>query len=246
MARGRPVRAPSAVGESGWASRVARASEICTRGAGRRKSHFGARHRTSCWRIRSRECWRVERRKRRSSAWAHWKKTRGQVRKARLASMQRVMSAAQLATYLFALVVFAWVTSGDHSFGMMNEALAAARRAAVDNPAVPHEWAPTVPCKPSFMLIGGPKCGSTSLFQYLEAHPQVHHPAQKELCFLLGVQAQHETLPAGPAPDELAALSGRLCWQVARRPGCERTWILELGVGRARVHLQGGTPLKDT
>ena len=36
MARGRPVRAPSAVGESGWASRVARAFPICTRGAGRR------------------------------------------------------------------------------------------------------------------------------------------------------------------------------------------------------------------
>jgi len=32
MARGRPVRAPSAVGESGWASREARASQICTRG----------------------------------------------------------------------------------------------------------------------------------------------------------------------------------------------------------------------
>ena len=40
MARGRPVRAPSAIGESGWASRVDRASQICTRGAGRRKSHF--------------------------------------------------------------------------------------------------------------------------------------------------------------------------------------------------------------
>ena len=33
------------------------------------------------------------------------------------------------------------------------------------------------------MVIGAPKCGSTSLFSYLEAHPQVHKPARKELCF---------------------------------------------------------------
>ena len=52
MARGRPVRAPSALGESGWASRVARASQICTRGAGRRESHFGGRHRISYRSIR--------------------------------------------------------------------------------------------------------------------------------------------------------------------------------------------------
>ena len=52
MARGRPVRAPSALGESGWASRGARASPICTRGAGRRESHFGGGDRTSCWRVR--------------------------------------------------------------------------------------------------------------------------------------------------------------------------------------------------
>jgi len=97
--------------------------------------------------------------------------------------MQKVASATQLATYLFAHVVSASVTSGDHSLGMMNKSLVAARRAAVDDPTVPHEWAPTVPCKPSFMVIGGPKCGSTSLFEYLEAHPQVHRPAQKELCF---------------------------------------------------------------
>ena len=40
MARGRPVRAPSALGESGWASRVNRASQICTRGAGRRENRI--------------------------------------------------------------------------------------------------------------------------------------------------------------------------------------------------------------
>ena len=51
-ARGRPVRAPSAIGESGWASRGDRASQICTRATGRRVRHFGGRHRTSYSSIR--------------------------------------------------------------------------------------------------------------------------------------------------------------------------------------------------
>ena len=90
---------------------------------------------------------------------------------------------AHLALCLFAHAVSATVTSGDHSLGMMNLSTAAARKRAVDDPTVVQTWAPTTPCKPSFMVIGGPKCGSTSLFEYLEAHPQVHRPAQKELCF---------------------------------------------------------------
>jgi hypothetical protein len=39
----------------GWLSCVRRASRSGTRGAGRRDSHFGGRHRTSCYRVR---CWR--------------------------------------------------------------------------------------------------------------------------------------------------------------------------------------------
>jgi len=51
-ARGRPVRAPSAMGESGWASQGDRASQICTRATGTRVRHFGARHRISYSSIR--------------------------------------------------------------------------------------------------------------------------------------------------------------------------------------------------
>ena len=43
---------PSALGESGWASCVARASRVCTKPPGRRVRHFGGRHRISCYRIR--------------------------------------------------------------------------------------------------------------------------------------------------------------------------------------------------
>ena len=43
---------PIALGESGWASRVARASQIRTNPRGRRVRHFGARNRIFCYRVR--------------------------------------------------------------------------------------------------------------------------------------------------------------------------------------------------
>ena len=43
---------PSALGESGWASCVARASQICTKPPGRRLRHFGGGERISCSRVR--------------------------------------------------------------------------------------------------------------------------------------------------------------------------------------------------
>jgi len=37
--------------------------------------------------------------------------------------------------------------------------------------------------RPSFFIVGAPKCGTTSMYRYLEQHPQVFLPAQKELNF---------------------------------------------------------------
>lgn len=34
--------------------------------------------------------------------------------------------------------------------------------------------------KPDFFIVGGPKCGTTSLYEYLRAHPQVFFPEIKE------------------------------------------------------------------
>lgn len=120
---------------------------------------------------------------------------------------------AHLALCLFAHAVSATVTSGDHSLGMMNLSTAAARKRAVDDPTVVQTWAPTTPCKPSFMVIGGPKCGSTSLFEYLEAHPQVHRPAQKELCFFSEfkrhLRRYQPGLPTTSWPLYQAAFAGR-------------------------------------
>ena len=44
-------------------------------------------------------------------------------------------------------------------------------------------WSPAYSCRPAFMVVGAPKCGSTSLFKWLEAHPDVQTPAHKELCY---------------------------------------------------------------
>ncbi len=37
--------------------------------------------------------------------------------------------------------------------------------------------------RPSFFIVGAPKCGTTSMYHYLEQHPQVFLPRQKELNF---------------------------------------------------------------
>lgn len=34
-----------------------------------------------------------------------------------------------------------------------------------------------------FLIIGAPKAGTTSLFEYMRAHPQIHMPAEKEIYF---------------------------------------------------------------
>lgn len=41
----------------------------------------------------------------------------------------------------------------------------------------------TLPKHPSFIVIGAPKAGTTSLFHYLQHHPAIYLPKQKELHF---------------------------------------------------------------
>ena len=42
---------------------------------------------------------------------------------------------------------------------------------------------PDQPARPSFMIIGAEKCGTTSLYQYLRKHPSVLTPIEKEIDF---------------------------------------------------------------
>ena len=82
-------------------------------------------------------------------------------------------------------------------------------------PDVP-SWPAGQPCKPSFMVIGAPKSGSTSLFSYLQAHPQVHQPARKELCYFSDFK-RHLTNYRSPTatswPNYVAAFSGHAALQ---------------------------------
>ena len=36
-------------------------------------------------------------------------------------------------------------------------------------------------CRPSFLIIGGGKCGTSALYAYLNAHPQVHNASAKQV-----------------------------------------------------------------
>lgn len=75
-----------------------------------------------------------------------------------------------------------------------------------------YPWPDTYPCKPSFMIIGAPKCGSTSLFKYLEAHPDVRQPLMKELCYFSSFKRYLTRYRASPVTDwgaYVSAFAGR-------------------------------------
>lgn len=48
-------------------------------------------------------------------------------------------------------------------------------------------WPPHDSCAPFFMIIGAPKCATTSMFEYLSHHPDVRPPLRKELCLFSSV-----------------------------------------------------------
>ena len=51
---------------------------------------------------------------------------------------------------------------------------------------------------PAFLLIGAKKCGTTSLFQYLQQHPDVVAPRRKELLTFIPQRFQHWANPGDP------------------------------------------------
>lgn len=51
--------------------------------------------------------------------------------------------------------------------------------------------------KPTFLVVGGQKCGTTSLYKYLDEHPDVFMSPVKELRFFSGEAASQEAAPTG-------------------------------------------------
>ncbi|MEG4319794.1 MULTISPECIES: sulfotransferase [unclassified Microcoleus] len=45
------------------------------------------------------------------------------------------------------------------------------------------EWNAKALREPDFIIIGSPRCGTTSLYKYITAHPQILPAANKEICF---------------------------------------------------------------
>ena len=56
---------------------------------------------------------------------------------------------------------------------------------------------------PNFVVIGAPKCGTTSLFYYLQRHPEVYLPVRKELHFF--TFEEHSAQARGPGDDNVLA-----------------------------------------
>ena len=78
--------------------------------------------------------------------------------------------------------------AGDRVAMLKHMTLGAKTRFMQDNPDI--AWVDDVePLKPSFIIIGGMKCGSTSLFDQISHHPLCLAPMNKELQFF-----QHEEM----------------------------------------------------
>ena len=54
--------------------------------------------------------------------------------------------------------------------------------------------------KPTFLVIGGQKCGTTSLYRYLDEHPDVFTGPVKELRFFSGESISQEAAPTSGPP----------------------------------------------
>ena len=85
-------------------------------------------------------------------------------------------------------------------------------------PACPdHRARPSTARKPDFFIVGAPKCGTTTMYDYLKGHPQVFMSEPKEPdyfgadCFQLTPdEASYLALFAGAGPDLMAGEASAL------------------------------------
>ena len=104
------------------------------------------------------------------------------------------------------------------------------------------EWPAELPCAPQFMLIGTPKSGSTSLFHYLAAHPEVLAPAHKELCYFSAFKRHMKRRCLSTAtswPLYTAAFAGAAALR-DRTSQLARSSAWPAGAGRRRRAHRGG------
>ena len=104
-------------------------------------------------------------------------------------------------------------------------------------------WSADSPCKPSFMVIGAPKCGSTSLFGYLEAHPQVQQPAQKELCYFSAFKRHLQRNRTNRASSNWELYQAGLAGRASHRAALRTLGLMAFGTRRRPLSEEGSSPI---
>jgi hypothetical protein len=66
----------------------------------------------------------------------------------------------------------------------------------------------SIPPKPTFMIVGAPKCGTTALYEYLQTHPQVFITDPKEPLYFAADVGAHRNTISRAEYDALFAAAG--------------------------------------
>ena len=85
-----------------------------------------------------------------------------------------------------AVARFVWALPSSHTALSAVKGIAATALLAVDDGHRATErmtWVPRLANKPSFFIVGAPKCGTTSMYRYLVQHPGIFLPDRGEMSF---------------------------------------------------------------
>jgi hypothetical protein len=91
--------------------------------------------------------------------------------------------------------------------------------------------------RPDFYVVGAPKCGTTSLYQYLRQHPQVFMPDRKEPHYFTDAHQLPSSYPRMDVHEYLALFAGALEDQIAGEASV--TYLTSTG---AAARMQEFTP----
>ncbi len=87
-------------------------------------------------------------------------------------------------TWVYSLLGYALTKKGQAEAAVPYYQIASCQKAMRRRPDIPPEvWKSAIRKAPDFLIIGGFKCATTSLYQYLNHHPQILPSLEKELDF---------------------------------------------------------------
>lgn len=89
---------------------------------------------------------------------------------------------------------------------------------------------------PNFFIVGAPKCGTTALFHYLSAHPDVFAPARKEFNYFCDDLHFNNVAGLFNYRDAADYLSHFTAWNGQKRIGEASVWYLYSMRAAANIH----------